>query len=108
MGYDDTLRDQPRVWASLVTRHQTKVQFTHDDIRRLERWDAALRGPHGDATYRHFIQEKGVVLAELVFRFVYKKEGLEVVEALLGWPARSGRLVLRLLLDDLVARHVLG
>lgn len=109
MGYDDTLRDEPRTWAALVSRAGKTVRFTDADLRRLHQWEEKLRnGDAGVALYNQFIQEKGTVLAELLYRFVVKKDGLEVIEYMMDWPARSGKLVLRLLLDDLVARRLLG
>lgn len=108
MGYDDALKDLPRTWAGLVGRTNRSVRFTSKDLERLERWDKRLREPDGDELYRRFIQRKGTVLAELVYRFVVKKDGLELIEYMLDWPARSGKLVLRLLLDDLVAQELLG
>lgn len=81
MGYDDTLRDEPRTWAALVSRAGKTVRFTDADLRRLHQWEE-----------RPLRREEG------------RARGHRVHDGL----ARSGKLVLRLLLDDLVARRLLG
>ena len=107
MGYDDRMSELPRSWEGL-TRKDAKVEFTQADLDRLRAWNARLKGPDGEAVFRDFIARKGVPQSKMVYGFVVRLDGMERVEALLGWPARSGRLVLRLLLDDAVAREVLG
>ncbi len=47
----------------------------------------------------------GPGLADVLWRVVCAGEGLEVAERGLGWPARSGKLVLSLALDRLVSHY---
>ena len=60
------------------------------DARR--RFDAAL-------------SEAGAGMADILWRIVCAGEGMRDAESALGWPARSGRLVLTLALDRIAAYY---
>lgn len=47
----------------------------------------------------------GPGLADVLWRVICVGEGLEVAERALGWPVRSGKLVLQLALDRLVGHY---
>lgn len=88
------------------------------------RWDAApaargRRGPDapldptlaGIAAKRRFdaaIAALGGGLADVAWRVVCAGEGLEPAEKALGWPRRSGKLVLTMALDRLADHYGLG
>jgi hypothetical protein len=88
------------------------------------RWDASpsASGPRGSpealdptlagiAAKRRFdaaIAAAGPGLADVLWRVVCAGEGLPVAERGLGWPARSGKLVLGLALDRLADHYGLG
>lgn len=65
--------------------------FTHSRIAAKARFDAALA-------------EAGPGLTDILWRVVCAGDAMPVAEKALGWPARSGRLVLGLALDRL-AHH---
>lgn len=85
------------------------------------RWDAAppARGPRGGASgaaaesaclarieaHRRFhaaLDAAGPGLADICWRIICAGDAVPAAERHLGWPARSGRLVLTLALDRLV------
>ena len=88
------------------------------------RWDAppAERGARGapepgDATIaqlaakRRFeaaVEAVGSGLADILWRIICAGEGMRDAERALGWPARSGRLVLGLALDRLAQFYRIG
>jgi hypothetical protein len=80
------------------------------------RWDVAAGAGGGDggglaaATHRQIdarrrfhaaLEAAGPGLADICWRVICAGEGVPVAEKGLGWPARSGRLVLTLALDRL-------
>ncbi|MBA2919867.1 hypothetical protein GON01_09180 [Sphingomonas sp. MAH-20] len=81
------------------------------------RWDTAPRAPRGagmsrapdpstsqlDAKRRFdaAVAHVGTGLSDILWRVVCANEGLAEAERALGWPARSGKLVLGLALDRL-------
>lgn len=85
------------------------------------RWEASpagrtARGAHepldptlaGIAAKRRFdaaVEAAGPGLADVLWRVVCAGEGLPGAERALGWPARSGKLVLGLALDRLAAHY---
>lgn len=85
------------------------------------RWDEAPsskapRGPHapldptlaGIAAKRRFdaaIAAVGSGLADVLWRVICAGDGLPAAERALGWPARSGKLVLGLALDRLADHY---
>lgn len=85
------------------------------------RWDAApaARGPRGAApaadaslarlcAKRRFdeaVAAAGPGLADIMWRVVCAGEGLPLAERALGWPARSGKLVLCLALNRVAAHY---
>lgn len=80
------------------------------------RWDAAppTRGGHGGRTaqsdrgidarrrFHAALDEVGPGLSDICWRVICAGEAMAGAERSLGWPARSGRLVLTLALDRLV------
>lgn len=83
--------------------------------RMTMRWDTAPRAARGasrapdpsasqlDAKRRFdaAVEHVGTGLADVLWRVVCANEGLAEAERALGWPARSGKLVLGLALDRL-------
>jgi len=84
------------------------------------RWDAAPRGPRGSGNggidpttaqisakhrFDAAIAAAGNGLADICWRVICAGEGLPVAEKALGWPVRSGRLVLTLALDRLADHY---
>jgi len=81
------------------------------------RWDARVDGGGGDglspterqvAAKRRFdaaIAGAGRGLSDILWRVICAGEGLPAAERELGWPARSGRLVLGLALDRLADHY---
>ncbi|UIJ45838.1 DUF6456 domain-containing protein [Sphingomonas cannabina] len=88
------------------------------------RWDAAPAGRGrrsapdaldptlaGIAAKRRFdaaMQAVGAGLGDVLWRVVCAGEGLTMAEKALGWPSRSGKLVLGLALDRLADHYGLG
>ena len=84
------------------------------------RWSPRVDGGSGqglDPTARHLaaktrfdaaIAGVGRGLSDVLWRVVCAGEGLPVAEKALGWPARSGRLVLTMALDRLADHYGLG
>ncbi|HWT11642.1 MAG TPA: DUF6456 domain-containing protein, partial [Allosphingosinicella sp.] len=83
------------------------------------RWDAAPIGAGGSAEpddptvaqvaarrrFRAAVAAVGSGLADIMWRVVCAGEGMRDAEQALGWPARSGRLVLTLALDRLADHY---
>ena len=65
-----------------------------------------LSGAQIDAKRRfnHAVARAGPGLADILWRIVCAGEGMRDAETALGWPARSGRLVLAFALDR-IADH---
>ena len=65
-----------------------------------------LSGPQLDAKERFAgaVERAGPGLADILWRIVCAGEGMRDAETALGWPARSGKLVLTLALDR-IADH---
>lgn len=84
------------------------------------RWEARVDGGGGDglspterqlAAKRRFdagVAAAGRGLSDILWRVICAGEGLPAAERALGWPARSGRLVLGLALDRLADHYRLG
>ncbi len=84
------------------------------------RWDGAPRGAKGvpvdpsggqiaaKARFDAAIAAVGPGLSDILWRTACAGEGLPAAEKALGWPTRSGRLVLTLALDRLAAHYQLG
>lgn len=84
------------------------------------RWSARVDGGAGtglDPTTGHLAAKRrfdaaiagvGRGLSDMLWRVVCAGEGLPVAEKALGWPARSGRLVLTMALDRLADHYGLG
>ena len=84
------------------------------------RWSARVDGGSGvglDPTGAHLSAKRrfdaaiagvGRGLSDVLWRVVCAGEGLPVAEKALGWPARSGRLVLTMALDRLEDHYGLG
>ncbi len=84
------------------------------------RWSPRVDGGAGeglDPTAAHLAAKRrfdaaiagvGRGLSDVLWRVVCAGEGLPVAEKALGWPARSGRLVLTLALDRLADHYGLG
>lgn len=81
------------------------------------RWSARVDGGAGlglDATAAHLAAKRrfdaavgavGRGLSDVLWRVVCAGEGLPLAEKSLGWPARSGRLVLTMALDRLADHY---
>ncbi len=84
------------------------------------RWSARVDGGAGqglDPTAAHLAAKRrfdaaiagvGPGLCDVLWRVVCASEGLPVAEKALGWPVRSGRLVLTMALDRLADHYRLG
>lgn len=64
--------------------------------------DATDRGCDARARFHAALAEVGPGLADICWRVICAGEGMAAAERALGWPARSGRLVLTIALDRLV------
>lgn len=86
--------------------------------RMTMRWDPvrASGGPDADLTpgerqvaakarFDGAIEAAGAGLSDVLWRVVCAGEGLPTAEKALGWPARSGKLVLGLALDRVAAYY---
>jgi hypothetical protein len=126
------LAESPLAW--LVRRGMvTAVQFAAGERLRGDfmragqaprvtmRWDPApisrsAGGAHDPTTGQMLARERfdaavgavGPGLTDVLWRVVCMGEGLETAERALGWPARAGKLVLKLALDRLVAHYGLN
>lgn len=84
------------------------------------RWSARVDGGSGDGldpTSAHLSAKRrfdaaiaavGRGLSDVLWRVVCAGEGLPLAEKALGWPARSGRVVLTMALDRLADHYRLG
>jgi len=78
------------------------------------RWDPSMvhsqRGPQGGMSgsdrqvaakdrFDGALAEAGADMSEILWRIVCAGEGMREAESALGWPARAGKLVLRMALD---------
>lgn len=123
------LAESPLAW--LATRGLvTPLQFAagerlrHDFMRAGQaprvtmRWDAApasraMPGANDPTTSQLGARQRfdaavaavGPGLGDVLWRVICLGEGLEPAERALGWPARAGKLVLKLALDRLVAHY---
>ncbi len=70
--------------------------------------DASLARLDARARFHAAMDAAGPGLADICWRVICAGEGLPLAEKGLGWPARSGRLVLTLALDRLAAHYGLG
>jgi hypothetical protein len=73
-----------------------------------EALDPTLAGIAAKRRFDAALTAAGPGLADVLWRVVCAGEGLPVAEKALGWPARSGKLVLGLALDRLVDHYGLG
>ena len=93
----------PRVtmrWENTpVARGSRRAPATMEASDRIisakERFDAA-------------IQMLGSDLADIAWRVICAGEGVSVAEKSMGWPCRSGKLVLKIALDRLVSYYRIG
>jgi Domain of unknown function (DUF6456) len=123
------LAEQPLAWlarrghiskAQLLASERLRHDFHAAQLgpRVTMRWDplpATRRGggapePSGGqiAARQRFdaaVAACGPGLADVLWRVICVGEGLEVAERALGWPVRSGKLVLQLALDRLVGHY---
>lgn len=120
--------ESPLAWLAargLVTPRQSEAgERLRADYERAAitpavtmRWDARVDGGGGDglspterqvAAKRRFdaaIAGAGRGLSDILWRVICAGEGLPAAERDLGWPARSGRLVLGLALDRLADHY---
>ncbi len=123
------LAESPLAW--LVRRDMVSLlqfeageRLRHDFMlagqapRITMRWDLApvsRAGPHAlDPTiaqlaarqrFEAAVAAAGPGLNDILWRVVCLGEGLETAERALAWPARAGKLVLKLALDRLVAHY---
>jgi Domain of unknown function (DUF6456) len=129
------LAESPLAWLRCRGRIELRQFLAGEKLRQdYERaglpqrvtmlWDAApadktSRGPmdHGTATVgqidakRRFfaaIDHVGTGLSEILWRVICACEGLPNAEKELGWPTRSGRVVLTLALDRLAEHYRIG
>lgn len=82
--------------APVVTMQWNPVRLNRDSCRDLtagERQIAARR------RFDSAIEAAGSSLSDILWRVVCAGEGLPVAERALGWPVRSGKLVLGIALD---------
>lgn len=117
--------ESPLGWL-LARGHLSQRQFDageklRDDCERAQlspsvtmRWDAApvAKGRSGQADltpgerqmqarnrFNEAVTAAGAGLSDILWRIVCAGEGMREAETALGWPARSGKLVLTLALD---------
>jgi hypothetical protein len=83
LGANVTMRWDP---VRVKTTGEQGLTATERQIAAKDRFDGALR-------------EAGSGLQDILWRVVCAGEGLPDAEKQLGWPARSGKLVLKLALD---------
>jgi hypothetical protein len=71
---------------------------------------ADISAPQIDARRRfdEAIAAAGPGLSDILWRIVCAGEGMRQAESALGWPARSGKLVLTLALDRIAAYYRIG
>ena len=122
------LAESPLAWLArrgLVSAVQfdASERLRHDFMmagqapRVTMRWDPAPvsgSGEAGDPTltqlsakqrFEAAVTAVGPGLSDVVWRVICMGEGLETAERALGWPARAGKLVLKLALDRLVSHY---
>jgi hypothetical protein len=99
----DTLRAD---WERAGLGPRTTMRW--DAAPRAARGGAAARGPDPSTSqidarrrFNSAAAHVGTGLADVLWRVVCANEGLADAERALGWPARSGKLVLGLALDRL-------
>jgi hypothetical protein len=129
------MRESPLAWLkarSMIDARQFEAgERLRSDYERAQmapsvtmRWDAApamkgARGPARDndpttaqvSAKRRFdaaIADLGPGLKDIAWRTICACEPLPMSEKAMGWPARSGRLVLTLALDRLADHYGLG
>lgn len=123
--------ESPLSWLAargLVTARQVEAgERLRGDYERAAiapsvtmRWSAHVDGGAGqglDPTAAHLAAKRrfdaaiagvGPGLCDVLWRVVCAGEGLPVAEKALGWPVRSGRLVLTMALDRLADHYRLG
>lgn len=82
-------------WASFIERYGKNAQSLDLNSSRdaaRNRWAVAM-------------EELGAGLADITFLVCCRQEGLETAEKLLGWPARSAKIVLRIALIRLADNY---
>ena len=124
------LAEQPLAWLArrghITALHLLAGERLRQDYHMAElgprvtmRWDPVPanrrgRADAGDpgagqlgakARFEAAVAACGPGLADVLWRVVCAGEGLETAERALGWPARAGKLVLRLALDRLVGHY---
>ncbi|MEQ1494751.1 MAG: DUF6456 domain-containing protein [Novosphingobium sp.] len=127
------LAESPLTW--LHSRgHLSDVQFAAGECLRRDferaqlspgvtmRWDPVrVQGGGGDPglsanerqlaarqRFDHAVSEAGPGLSDILWRVVCTGESLPIAERGLGWPIRSGKLVLRLALDRVAGFYRIG
>ncbi len=127
------LAESPLTWLH-ARGHLSDVQFAAGECLRCDferaqivpgvtmRWDPVrVRGGNGDpllsagerqlAARQRFdaaVKAAGPGLSDILWRVVCAGEGLPGAERALGWPARSGKLVLGLALDRVAGFYRIG
>jgi len=125
------LAESPLTWLH-ARGHLSDVQFAAGERLRADweraelapsvtmRWDPVrigggeqglTGGERQLAARRRFdgaVAAAGPGLADILWRVVCAGEGVPVAEKALGWPARSGKLVLELALDRVAGFYGLG
>ena len=102
---DDRLFDAGERLRADYERAQlgARVTMRWDPVRVKSSGDAGLspteRQIAAKARFDGALKAAGSGLQDVLWRVVCAGEGLPEAEKLLGWPARSGKLVLRLALD---------
>lgn len=92
LGANVTMRWDP---VRVKSSGDTGLTATEKQIAAKQRFDGALR-------------EAGKGLEDILWRVVCAGEGLPEAEKALGWPARSGKLVLGLALDRVADFYRIG
>jgi len=92
LGANVTMRWDP---VRVKTTGEQGLSATERQIAAKDRFDGALR-------------EAGRGLEDILWRVVCAGEALPDAEKVLGWPARSGKLVLKLALDRVAEFYRIG
>jgi len=92
LGANVTMRWDP---VRVKTTGEHGLSATERQIAAKDRFDGALR-------------EAGRGLEDILWRVVCAGEALPDAEKVLGWPARSGKLVLKLALDRVAEFYRIG